>query len=118
MTFWAKKANPQELPGSLWVTRPDVVIDIDPDEIEGLFRVRVGKKKRGPPNPKKSKPLPITLIDPNRALCCGIAMGHIKLPVEDLMKALVACDPRKLAGDDDLDVHPCVELDVIDRVQI
>ena len=34
-------------------------------------------------------------------------MSRIKLPFEDLMKALVSCDPRMLADDDEAACEMC-----------
>eukprot|EP01048_Picozoa_sp_COSAG05_P020416 COSAG05_NODE_3461_length_2045_cov_5.141316_1_plen_220_part_00 len=94
MAFQCNKAGPRDLPGSLWVTGDDCVIDLDPDEIESLFK-KPQKKKKGPPKPKK--PEPVSVIDPKKSNNCGIALSRVKLPFEDLMKALVACDPLMLA---------------------
>ena len=104
MNFQAVKAGPRDLPNSLWVTGPEVIIDINPDEIEGLFKKPV-KKKKGPPKPKK--PEPVSLIDPKRSNNCGIAMSRVKLPFEQLMGALVACDPMQLAEDEEAVCDMC-----------
>ena len=90
MNFQAVKAGPRELPGSLWVTGPEIVVDLDPDEIEGLFR-KPQKKKKGPAKPKK--PEPVSVIDGKRSNNCGIALSRVKMPFDELMKA-----PRQVLG--------------------
>ena len=76
LNFQCTKATAKETPGSLWTSGPMAVIDIDPDEIEMLFKKPVLKKK-GPPKPKK--PAPVSVIDPKRSNNCGIALSRIKV---------------------------------------
>jgi hypothetical protein len=95
MAFQCSKAGPNDLPGSLWVTGDAVTIDLDPDEIESLFKKPAKKKKGGPQKPKK--PEPVSVIDAKKSNNCGIALSRVKLPFEELMKALIACDPFALA---------------------
>ena len=75
MNFQAVEARPRELPGSLWVTGPEIVVDLDPDEIEGLFRKPQKKKKRpwrrGPAKPKKPEPVSVADESADRALRAG-----------------------------------------------
>eukprot|EP01043_Picozoa_sp_COSAG02_P062074 COSAG02_NODE_8477_length_2557_cov_1.404394_3_plen_86_part_00 len=76
------------------MTGPDCVIDLDPDEIESLFKKAV-RKKKGPAKPKK--PEPVSVIDPKKSNNCGIALSRVTLETPDLIAALIACDPLKLA---------------------
>ena len=91
------------LPGSLWVSGPTAVIDIDPAEIETLFNrpalvMRRKKPKVASTTAATGKPAPlVSLIDPKRAHSCGIALSRIRTHASDAAIRNALCKYEAIA---------------------
>ena len=89
-TVWSKHG---ELP----------TIEFDTEEVETMFKAVESQRNdgKGAASKRPKKPELVTLLDPKRENNCGIALAHIKLPVTQIVAALLAVDPSML--DPDLD---------------
>ncbi|RZC72242.1 hypothetical protein C5167_035424 [Papaver somniferum] len=96
--------------GSLWEElqkhgEPQSVSEFDLSEIEKLFSAAVPNKadKGGKSGEKKnsagSKPNKVTLVDLRRAYNCEIMLTKVKIPLSDLMPAVLALDESILDAD-------------------
>jgi len=93
MAFQCFKLPPPRLRGSIRTRGPEVAIDIDPVEIDALFKVPIMKKERSRPAAAQRE---ATVLNYKRLLECTIGLRRIKITFEELLAALVACDPMRL----------------------
>ncbi|KAL3655288.1 hypothetical protein CASFOL_001074 [Castilleja foliolosa] len=105
---WSKVSR--ALQGSLWEElqrhgEPQVASEFDVSEIETLFSAaapksdKSGGKAGGPQKPVGNKPVKVQLIDLKRAYNVEIMLTKVKMPLPDMMAAVLAMDESLLDAD-------------------
>ena len=93
------------MPSTIWEKMRDEEVRLDKDEIEGLFAAKVAAAKKkeeeedvegeGVPGAPRKKRL-VILLSARRSQTIGVLLSHLKIPHDDLRKAIMSLDVNKL----------------------
>ena len=93
------------MPSTIWEKMRDEEVRLDKDEIEGLFAAKVAAAKKkeeeddvegeGVPGVPRKKRL-VILLSARRSQTIGVLLSHLKIPHDDLRKAIMSLDTNKL----------------------